>query len=78
MSFLDNLLKGGSGYEVRLTDGGASLQPVGDGDEQLEAFQEIAREVIRCEGQGYSVHLSHRTSDRAEDFIDSMLLKIGE
>lgn len=78
MDFLTNLLRGGPGHQVRLTEGGASLKPAGDTDAQLEAFQAVVDRVIRHEGEGYSVHLTHSTSDRPGDLIDVVLIRIGE
>ena len=76
MSVIKRLLDGGPDHEVSLSKGGASLRPRGDTDAQLDAFQAIADEAIRHDGEGYTILLDHRSSDRPGNLIDLIIMQL--
>ena len=78
MSYLDDLIENGTGFQVRRSKGGASFRPTGGSDAEMEAFQTVARNLIRNEGDGYLVANTHKTSDREQDFFDTVIVTIGE
>lgn len=75
MTYLTKLLAGGECYEVKLSNGTASLKPKNDSD-ALDAFQHIADEIALHDGEGYSIELTHQTRDRPGDLIDVILLRL--
>ncbi|HEX8483674.1 MAG TPA: hypothetical protein VF650_17375 [Allosphingosinicella sp.] len=78
MRFLDELLEGGAGYALKQVDGGVSLQPADDSGGALEAFQGVVERVRRHEGEGYSIYLAHKLSDRPGRRIDRLVLAIDD
>lgn len=75
MSYLHDLLAGGSGYKVKLTSGGATFSPVDGSEEALRRFQPVAAEIIQNEGDGYEIFgRPHRSSDRPGNFIDLLAI----
>ncbi|WP_225008027.1 hypothetical protein [Novosphingobium percolationis] len=78
MSYLDDLIENGTGFQVRRTSGGASFRPTGGSDAEMEAFQAVARNLLRNEGDGYQVANTHKTSDRKQDLFDTVIVTIAE
>jgi len=76
MSFLEELLEGGSTYRVKGTEGGAIFQPIGDSDDDLDAFQDIVGQIEDNEGDGYDVFLTHPVSTRGRNLIDRIVITI--
>lgn len=76
--FLDELLDGGSGYEMNRVDGGATLRPVGSSDKALKVFQRVVDRVRRHEGDGYAIHLAHECGDRPWPLVDCLILTVEE
>ncbi|TYC83803.1 hypothetical protein [Novosphingobium sp. BW1] len=78
MSYLDDLIENGTGFQVRRSPSGASFKPTGGSDAEMEAFQAVARTLIRNDGDGYRITNTHRTSDQARDLIDIVIVTIVE
>ncbi len=78
MSYLDDLIENGTGFQVRRSSGGASFRPTGGSDGEMEAFQAVARNLLRNEGDGYRIPNTHKTSDREHDLFDTIIVTIGE
>ncbi|WP_010188847.1 hypothetical protein [Sphingomonas sp. PAMC 26605] len=76
MSFLDELLEGGSTYRVKATEGGAVFQPISDRDDDLDAFQDIVGQIEDNEGDGYEVFLTHPLSTHGRNLIDRIVITI--
>jgi hypothetical protein len=75
-SFLEGILEGGPRHHVVRRDDGASLRPIDDTEAALHAFQFLVDEVLRNDGDGYEVHLTHKCADRPGDLVDLVLLRI--
>ena len=78
MSYIDDLIENGTGFQVRRNMGGASFRPTGGSDAEMEAFQTVARNLMLNEGDGYRVANTHKTSDRAQDLFDTVIVTIGD
>ncbi|PZU06449.1 MAG: hypothetical protein DI606_18030 [Sphingobium sp.] len=78
MSYLDDLIENGTGFQVRRSAAGASFRPTGGSDAEMDAFQAVARNLLRNEGDGYRVANTHKTSDRAQDLFDTVIVTIDE
>jgi hypothetical protein len=74
MTFLKQLLNGGSNHTATVSEDIVSVKPTGD----LEAFQTTADEIIRHEGQGYSIFSMHICKDRPGDFTDLIVLRLED
>lgn len=70
MSFLEEILQGGAGYVVEQRAGGASFRPASGSDEDLEAFQQIVRQLQDNSGDGYFVTFTHPISTHGTKIID--------
>ncbi|MFZ2996986.1 hypothetical protein [Sphingobium sp.] len=78
MSYLDDLIENGTGFQVRRSAGHASFRPTGGSDAEMDAFQTVARKLIRNDGDEYRVANTRRTSDRAQDMFDTVIVSIGD
>lgn len=76
MAFLDELLKGGSNYTLELTQGGASIKPLSNSDDDVDAFEGIVEQIEQNDGDGYTVHMKHQTGERGYGLVDLVLIAI--
>jgi len=78
MSFLEEILQGGAGYVVEQRAGGASFRPASGSDEDLEAFQQIVRQLQGNSGDGYIVTITHPLSTRGGKIIDLVMIETAK
>lgn len=78
MAFIDDLFEGGGHYIIERTEGGATLRPASDKSSDLETFQNVVARVRRNQGDGYAIHLDHVCSDRLGNFVDLLILRVGD
>lgn len=78
MAFIDDLFEGGGHYIIERTEGGATLRPASDKPSDLKTFQNVVARVRRNEGDGYVIHLDHVCSDRPGNFVDLLILRVGD
>lgn len=76
MSFLDDLLAGGSDYRVVLDIGGAVFGPVDDSEEAMKRFQTVANRIRANDGLGYRLveRLTYKSSEYAQSYIDHLVI----
>jgi hypothetical protein len=78
MSFLEELLKGGPSHTASVSQNSVSLKPKGDDRADLESFQHTVDDVVRHEGEGYTIYTTHVGKDRPGDLIDLVMLRLED
>lgn len=78
MTFLTEILGGGSNFEVKLNQDGASFGPIGSSDDELAAFQIIVGKMEEHDGDGYTVAYRHFSSDHGLRLCDLLIIVIDD
>ena len=78
MAFIDELLENGGNFIVRRSSDGASFTPASGKDADLQSFQALVRRLREYEGDGFRIFKEHTSSDRAGDFVDLVMITIGD
>lgn len=72
MSFLKKILEGGNDYVVDKNSSTVSFQPKNN----LADFQSIAKSIIKNNGAGYIILLSHKSSTQGANWIDLITIEL--
>lgn len=76
MKDIQELLQSSDHHVVTIKHGAASFQPIGASHEQVEAFQPVARWLVANEGCGYTVDMTHRTSEFGHGLVDIVMATV--
>lgn len=76
MSYIDELLESGGNFIVQRSEGSASFSPASERDGDLQSFQTLVRNLRERDGDGFRIFREHRMSDRAEDWVDLVIVTV--
>lgn len=74
MSYFDELLESGGNFIVQRSEGSASFTPTSEKEGDLQSFQTLVRRLRERDGDGFRIFRERLTSDRAEDFVDLVVV----
>jgi len=73
LNYIENLIPNGTNFRVDRKPDSASFRPAGSSPSDLEAFQSVVHDLHAHEGDGYRIHIAHRSSDHGHGLIDLVL-----
>jgi hypothetical protein len=76
MSYIDDLIDDGTNFRVDRRHESASFRPLSDSAPDIDCFQSVVRSLRANQGDGYTVKIEHKMSDRGENLIDLVVVML--